>query len=134
LSIGNGINEYSKTFTAFGISLLNVFLVFGFTYRLKKKIDFVTMSTKFATDDDEAKEVYLSVHTMMVQGLNRKFKIHKTQELLNDIFRTIYDENLIVKVTIVPELWTLDYCLLKKKEYNLKLSHFQQSNLRLQYR
>lgn len=59
----------------------------------------------------------------MVQNLNRKYKVHKTQELLNDLFRTIFDERL-VKVTVVPELRSLDYIMLKEKEYRLKMKHF----------
>jgi hypothetical protein len=94
------------------MSVVNVLLVFGFTIRFKKKVDFVVQSTKMTSDAQEEQELYLSVHTIMVQNLNRKYKVHKTQELLNDLFRTIYDERL-VKVTIVPELRSLDYIMLK---------------------
>ena len=111
------------------MSVVNVLLVFGFTIRFKKKVDFVVQSTKTTSDSQEEQELYLSVHTIMVQNLNRKYKVHKTQALLNDLFRTVYDERL-VKVTIVPELRSLDYIMLKQKEYKLKMKHFQRKNQR----
>jgi hypothetical protein len=46
--------------------------------RLKKKIDFVVQSVKQESDIQEEQELYLAVHTMMVQNLNRNHKIHKT--------------------------------------------------------
>jgi len=94
------------------MSVVNVLLVFGFTLRFKKKIDFVVQTTKTKSDKKDEMEIYLSVHTIMVQNLNRRYKIHKTQEMLNEVFRTIYDDKL-VKVTVVPELRTLDYMILK---------------------
>src|SRR3569833_27875 len=108
-SIANADNEYARTVPCLVLSVVNVLLVFGFILRFKKKIDFVTKSTKLDTDDKDEKELYLAVHTMMVQNLNRTNKYNKTVEQLNDVFRTIYDEKLIVKVTIIPELRSLDY-------------------------
>lgn len=36
----------------------------------------------------------------------------------------------MVKVTVVPELRSLDYCLLKKKEYEALGRHYHRKNLR----
>lgn len=54
LCIGNGINQNSRIYTSFGISLLNTFLCFGFAVRMKGKIDFVARTTKAEGDDFDA--------------------------------------------------------------------------------
>jgi hypothetical protein len=50
----------------------------------------------------------------------RVYKHKKMEKQLTSLFTDIYKEKF-VKVIVVPELRTLDYCLLKKKEFKGKV-------------
>ena len=98
------------------MQFLNVFITFAFIKILKKKIDYVVYSSQ--ANENEEEEVYISKYTLMFQAIPRtKMKYQSAVNKLTFIFKEIYKDKLI-KVNIMPELRTLDYFLLKKKEYS----------------
>jgi len=129
LSLANGFNEYSRSVPSLVLSFFNTVLILVFILRFKGKIDFVVKSTRSKEDFKDEQEIYASLHTLMFQNISRKFKIHKTDDILSDLFRTIYDDKL-VKVIVVPDLRSLDYMDLKAKELRLKIEHFEKRNYR----
>ena len=51
--IGNAITDKAYYYTSFGLSVVNMLIVFAFAVRLKKKIDFAANST---TDEHNEKD------------------------------------------------------------------------------
>lgn len=124
--MANVMSENKLTYVSLGISFVNVFMLYCLIATFKRKIDYVVRTSQ--ADENEEEEVFISKYTMQVQNIpRRKMKIFSAERHLNDVFKEVFGERL-VKVNAVPELRTLDYFLLKKKEYSQKLRHYLKKN------
>jgi hypothetical protein len=124
LSVANGITQNNRAWPSFLMSIVNTVLTILFAIRMKKKIDFAAKTTKTDDDDEDAKEWYLSLHSLLIQNIPRGKKINATTQSLNKFFSNVFGESL-VGVNAVSDVRNLDYLLLKKKEYKNKIKAYK---------